>query len=187
MKYKRVLLKLSGEALSGKQGHGIDPEILKIFSNELKALNQMGTEVAVVIGGGNIHRGVSGSTKGMDRTTSDHMGMMAAVINALAMQDALEREGIKTRVLTAIEINRIAEFYYGFPEYLLKDVKELIPKNAGIIVFYRYPYGKVVRARTIRKAKRIKGCRKLTLEEQLRIAHLGTMRAWGLKKKLNKR
>ncbi|MDH5581171.1 MAG: UMP kinase [Bdellovibrionales bacterium] len=113
MKYKRILLKLSGEALSGNggDGSGINPETLKLFSEEIKELNGQGTEVAIVIGGGNIHRGVAGTTKGMDRTTSDHMGMLATVINALALQDSLEREGVKTRVLTAIEMREIAEPY----------------------------------------------------------------------------
>ncbi|MEK6623379.1 MAG: UMP kinase [Bdellovibrionota bacterium] len=111
MKYKRVLLKLSGEALSGNQGHGVSEEILDTLSLEVKDLNQKGVEVAIVIGGGNIHRGVAGATKGMDRTTSDHMGMLATVINSLALQDSLERKGVKTRVLTAIEMKEIAEPY----------------------------------------------------------------------------
>ena len=111
MKYKRVLLKLSGEALSGNQGHGVSEEILDTLSLEVKDLNQKGVEVAIVIGGGNIHRGVAGATKGMDRTTSDHMGMLATVINSLALQDSLERKGVKTRVLTAIEMKEIAVPY----------------------------------------------------------------------------
>lgn len=111
MKYKRILLKLSGEAVSGDTGSGINPETLKIFSEQIKELNDEGVEVAVVIGGGNIHRGVAGTTKGMDRTTSDHMGMLATVINALALQDSLEQHDVKTRVLTAIEMREIAEPY----------------------------------------------------------------------------
>lgn len=111
MKYKRVLLKLSGEALSGKQGYGICPETLDNLSVEVEKTLDLGTEVAIVIGGGNIHRGVAGATKGMDRTTSDHMGMLATVINALALQDALERRGVYTRVTTAIEMREIAEPY----------------------------------------------------------------------------
>ncbi|PIP90835.1 MAG: UMP kinase [Bdellovibrionales bacterium CG12_big_fil_rev_8_21_14_0_65_38_15] len=111
MKFKRVLLKLSGEALSGKQGYGIDPDTISTFVNEVKALFEMGVEVAVVIGGGNIHRGVAGATKGMDRTTSDHMGMLATIINALALQDGLERSGVYTRVLSAIDMQEIAEPY----------------------------------------------------------------------------
>lgn len=111
MKYKRILLKLSGEALAGKKGTGIDPEILEALSDEIKALIEMGVEVGIVIGGGNIHRGVAGATKGMDRTTSDHMGMLATIINSIALQDSLERKDVYTRVLTAIEMKKIAEPY----------------------------------------------------------------------------
>ena len=111
MKYKRILLKLSGEALSGDTGHGISPEILHSISAEVKELVAMGVEIAIVIGGGNIHRGVAGATVGMDRTTSDHMGMLATVINSLALQDNLERNGVLTRVLSAIEMQQVAEPY----------------------------------------------------------------------------
>lgn len=111
MKYKRILLKLSGEALSGDTGHGILPEVLNSISAEVKELVQMGVEIAIVIGGGNIHRGVAGATVGMDRTTSDHMGMLATVINSLALQDNLERAGVNTRVLSAIEMQEICEPY----------------------------------------------------------------------------
>jgi uridylate kinase len=111
MKYKRVLLKLSGEALAGKKGHGIDLSVLSRFSQEIKTLNNENIEVAIVIGGGNIHRGVSEKTIDMDRTTSDHMGMLATVINSLALQDNLERIGVTTRVLSAIEMREVAEPY----------------------------------------------------------------------------
>ncbi len=111
MKYKRILLKLSGEALAGEQNSGICPKVLDTLSSEVKNLIEMGVEVGIVIGGGNIHRGVAGATKGMDRTTSDHMGMLATVINALALQDSLERSNVYTRVLTAIEMQEIAEPY----------------------------------------------------------------------------
>lgn len=111
VKYKRVLLKLSGEALSGKQGYGICPETLTNLSKEIVKTMELGVEIAIVIGGGNIHRGVAGATKGMDRTTSDHMGMLATVINSLALQDSLERLGAYTRVTTAIEMREIAEPY----------------------------------------------------------------------------
>lgn len=111
MKYKRILLKLSGEALSGDQGAGITSEVLEMISHEVKSLHEMGVEIALVIGGGNIHRGVAGATKGMDRTTSDHMGMLATMINSLALQDSLERIGIHTRVMSAIKISEIAEPY----------------------------------------------------------------------------
>ncbi len=111
MKYKRILLKLSGEALAGKQKYGICPDTLTTLSQEVKTVHEMGVEIAIVIGGGNIHRGVAGATKGMDRTASDHMGMLATVINSIALQDALERRDVYTRVLTAIEMNEIAEPY----------------------------------------------------------------------------
>lgn len=111
MKYKRILLKLSGEALSGTKGHGVCPEVLDQISQEIVELNQMQVEVAIVIGGGNIHRGVAGSTKGMDRTTSDHMGMMATIINSLALQDSLERKGLYTRVMSAITMPEVCESY----------------------------------------------------------------------------
>lgn len=111
MKYKRILLKLSGEALSGTAEGGISPEVLDTIGDEIVRVYNLGVEVALVIGGGNIHRGVAGATKGMDRTTSDHMGMLATLINSLALQDALERKGLKTRVLTAIEMKEIAEPY----------------------------------------------------------------------------
>ncbi|MBC7539248.1 MAG: UMP kinase [Bacteriovorax sp.] len=111
MKYGRILLKLSGEALAGDKGHGISLDVLNTISFEVKELIEMGVEVAIVIGGGNIHRGVAGATVGMDRTTSDHMGMLATVINSLALQDSMERNGINTRVLTAIDMQEIAEPY----------------------------------------------------------------------------
>ncbi len=111
MKYKRILLKLSGEALAGNKGYGICPETLQTLSEEIKVLTEVGVEVAIVIGGGNIHRGVAGATEGMDRTTSDHMGMLATIINSLAVQDSLERCGVDTRVLSAIEMKKIAEPY----------------------------------------------------------------------------
>jgi uridylate kinase len=111
MKYGRILLKLSGEALAGDKGHGISLDVLNTISSEVKELIEMGVEVGIVIGGGNIHRGVAGATVGMDRTTSDHMGMLATVINSLALSDSMERNGINTRVLTAIDMQEIAEPY----------------------------------------------------------------------------
>lgn len=111
MKYKRVLIKLSGEALAGDQGTGISGEILNKISSEIAALQKTGCEIAIVVGGGNIHRGVAGATSGMDRATSDYMGMMATVINSLALQDALERKDVYTRVLSAIAMQEVAEPY----------------------------------------------------------------------------
>jgi uridylate kinase len=109
--YKRVLLKLSGEALAGDQKYGICPDILERLGQEVASIHQLGIQVAVVVGGGNIHRGVSGATAGMDRATSDYMGMMATVINSLALQDCLERNGLFTRVLSAIDMKEVAEPY----------------------------------------------------------------------------
>ena len=109
MKYKRILLKLSGEALMGDQNHGIDPVRMKEYAEEIKEIQQTGTEIAIVIGGGNIFRGVSGASKGMDRVQADYMGMLATVINGLALQSALENADVPTRLQTAIRIEAIAE------------------------------------------------------------------------------
>lgn len=109
MKYKRILLKLSGEALMGDQNHGIDPVRMKEYAVEIKEIQQTGTEIAIVIGGGNIFRGVSGASKGMDRVQADYMGMLATVINGLALQSALENADVPTRLQTAIRIEAIAE------------------------------------------------------------------------------
>jgi len=111
MKYSRVLLKLSGEALAGDAGSGIDGKMLDKIASEIAQLQKTGTEVAIVVGGGNIHRGVAGATTGMDRSTSDYMGMMATVINCLALQDNLERKNIYTRVLSSITMQEVAEPY----------------------------------------------------------------------------
>ena len=109
MKYKRILLKLSGEALMGNRQYGIDPERLAEYAQDIKDLTKKGVEVAIVIGGGNIFRGVSGASNGMDRVQGDHMGMLATVINGLALQSALEDAGVPTRLQTAIKINEVAE------------------------------------------------------------------------------
>lgn len=109
MQYKRILLKLSGEALMGERQYGIDPNRLKEYAEEIKQVVDKGIEVAVVIGGGNIFRGVAGASNGMDRVQGDHMGMLATVINGLALQSALEDEGIQTRLQSAIKINEVAE------------------------------------------------------------------------------
>ncbi len=111
MKYKRILLKLSGEALMGERQYGIDPQRLKEYAQEIKEVVSKDIEVAIVIGGGNIFRGVAGELNGMDRVQGDHMGMLATCINGLALQSALEDEGLQTRLQTAIEIKEIAEPY----------------------------------------------------------------------------
>ena len=107
--YKRVLLKLSGEALMGEQNYGIDPAVATQIAKDVSEIQGMGVETAIVIGGGNIFRGVAASARGMDRATADYMGMLATVINALALQDALEQQGVVTRVVTAIEMRAVAE------------------------------------------------------------------------------
>ena len=109
MKYKRILLKLSGEALMGTRQYGIDPVRLAEYAEDIKSITKEGVEVAVVIGGGNIFRGVSGASNGMDRVQGDHMGMLATVINGLALQSALENAGVPTRLQTAIHIEEVAE------------------------------------------------------------------------------
>jgi uridylate kinase len=107
--YRRILLKLSGEALMGEAAYGIDPEVTTRIASEVGELLTLGVEVAIVIGGGNIFRGLAASARGMDRATADYMGMLGTVINALALQDALEHQGVTTRVLTAIEMRAVAE------------------------------------------------------------------------------
>ena len=107
--YKRVLLKLSGEALQGPGQFGISSDVIEYVSEEIKSIYSLGVQTAIVIGGGNIFRGVSSSSKGMDRSTADYMGMLATVINALALQDFLERKGLPTRIQTALEIKQVAE------------------------------------------------------------------------------
>jgi len=110
-RYKRILLKISGEILTGEKGFGIDPDIIRQIAQEIKEVVSLGVEVAIVIGGGNIFRGMAASSKGMDRATADYMGMLATVLNGLALQDALEKMEVHTRVQTAIEMREIAEPY----------------------------------------------------------------------------
>ncbi len=110
--FSRIILKISGEALAGKKEYGIDAEFISLIAKELqKVITETGIQVAIVVGGGNIFRGLSGSAKGMDRSTADYMGMLATVMNALALQDALEKENLQTRVQTAIEMMQVAEPY----------------------------------------------------------------------------
>jgi uridylate kinase len=125
--YKRVLVKLSGEALMGQGDYGIDPAIIKRIAGELHELVEMGTKVAVVIGGGNIFRGAGLARAGMDRVTGDHMGMLATVMNALAMQDALESLGLYVRVMSAIRINQVCE------DYIRRRAVRHLEKNRVII------------------------------------------------------
>ncbi|MDY2777166.1 MAG: UMP kinase [Collinsella sp.] len=110
-RFKRVLLKLSGEALMGGNGYGIDPTVTEQLAREVKSIHEDGIEVGIVVGGGNIFRGLAGSAKGMDRAQADYMGMLATVMNALALQDAFEREGCSCRVMSAIQMNEVCEPY----------------------------------------------------------------------------
>jgi uridylate kinase len=110
-KYRKVLLKLSGEALQGEKEYGISAEVLETISDEIAEVNKLNIELAIVIGGGNIFRGIAGASKGIDRSTGDYMGMLATVMNALALQDSLEKKGIHTRVQTALNIEQVAEPY----------------------------------------------------------------------------
>jgi len=109
LKYKRILLKLSGESLMGEKEYGIDARVLKQYAGEIAAARELGVEIGIVIGGGNIYRGIENSSDGIDKVTGDHMGMLATVINALALQSALEHRNLRTRCLTAINMEQIAE------------------------------------------------------------------------------
>lgn len=111
LKYNRILLKLSGESLMGKKGHGIDPDTLEFFASEIKKIHSLKCQIGIVIGGGNIYRGLSAGEQGIDRVTGDQMGMLATVINALALQNACEKHDMYTRLMSSIEMNEIAEPY----------------------------------------------------------------------------
>jgi uridylate kinase len=111
-RYRRVLLKLSGEALAGPQGYGIDLEVVNTIAEQVKRVRELSVEVAIVVGGGNIFRGEAAATRGFDRTTGDYMGMLATVINSLALQDALERFGVQARTMTAIQMPQVADPYF---------------------------------------------------------------------------
>ncbi|MCE7946270.1 MAG: UMP kinase [Chloroflexi bacterium CFX4] len=127
-RYKRILLKLSGEALSGEGGAGIDPNQAAFMAHRVKAIHDLGVQVGIVIGAGNLWRGKIGVDRGMDQSTADYMGMIATVMNALALRDALEREGITTRVQSAIEMNKVAE-----PYIRLRAMRHLEKKRVVII------------------------------------------------------
>jgi len=126
--YKRILLKLSGEALMGDQTFGISPKMIRYVADEVKSVHDLGVQLAVVVGGGNIFRGIAASSYGMDRASADHMGMLATVINSLALQDALERKGVQTRVQTAISMHEVAE-----PYILRRAVRHL--EKGRVVIF----------------------------------------------------
>jgi len=109
LKYKRIVLKVSGEALAGDQGYGISPEVIRFVAGEIEAVHALGVQLAVVVGGGNIFRGLAATAAGMDRATADYMGMLATVLNGLALQDALEKRWVDTRVQSAMEMREVAE------------------------------------------------------------------------------
>jgi uridylate kinase len=127
-RYQRILLKLSGEALMGDQSFGISPDVIKYVAEEVQSVFDLGVQVAIVVGGGNIFRGIAASTYGMDRVSADKMGMLATVINSLALQDALEEKGVLTRVQTAISMHEVAE-----PFILRKAVRHL--EKGRVVIF----------------------------------------------------
>ncbi len=127
-RYKRILLKLSGEALMGDQGFGISPDVIKYVADEIRSIFDLGVEIAIVVGGGNIFRGIAASSYDMDRASADHMGMLATVINSLALQDALEKKGMQTRVQSAISMHEVAE-----PYILRRAVRHL--EKGRVVIF----------------------------------------------------
>lgn len=127
-RYGRILLKLSGEALMGDQGFGISPEMIKYVAEEVQSICDLGVQIAIVVGGGNIFRGIAASSFGMDRASADHMGMLATVINSLALQDALEKQGIPTRTQSAISMHEVAE-----PYILRRAVRHL--EKGRVVIF----------------------------------------------------
>ena len=126
-RYKRVVIKLSGEALMGSQEFGIGPDMIRYVAEEIRSVVELGVQAAIVVGGGNIFRGIAASSYGMDRTSADHMGMLATVINSLALQDALEKHGVQTRVQTAIAIHQVAE------PYILRRAIRHLEKGRAVI------------------------------------------------------
>jgi uridylate kinase len=129
--YKKILLKLSGEALAGQSGFGIDTEVLKVLAGDIKEIHESGVQIGVVIGGGNIFRGIKGATHGMDRASADYMGMLATVLNCLALQDALEQIGVFTRVQSAIEMRELAEPYIRRKAIRHLEKKRVVIFGAG--------------------------------------------------------
>ncbi len=150
-RFKRILLKLSGEALMGDQGFGISPDVIKYVAEEVRSIFDLGIQIAIVVGGGNIFRGIAAASHGMDRVSADHMGMLATVVNSLAMQDALEKKGIQTRVQTAISMHEVAE-----PYILRKAVRHLEKKRVVIFAagtgnpYFTTDTAAVLRAQEIR-------------------------------------
>ena len=132
LKYRRVLLKLSGEALMGNESYGIDPKVIDRLANEIAELCKQGAEIAIVIGGGNIFRGTGLAASGIDRVTADHMGMLATIMNSLAMQDALERVNLHARVMSALKMNQVCE------DYIRRRAVRHLEKGRVVILGSRY-------------------------------------------------
>jgi len=137
-KYKRVLLKLSGESLMGEKQYGIDEKRLAEYAAQIKEIHEQGVQIGIVIGGGNIFRGLSGANKGFDRVKGDQMGMLATVINSLALSSALVAAGVKARVLTAVRMEPIGEFYSKWKAIEHMENGEIVIMSAGSFLYYRY-------------------------------------------------
>ncbi|NPA36198.1 MAG: UMP kinase [Chlorobi bacterium] len=160
MKYKRILLKLSGESLMGEQGHGIDPKRLNDYAEQIKDITGMGVQTGIVIGGGNIFRGLSGASKGFDRYKGDQMGMLATVINALALSSALENIGVKARVLSAIRMEPIGELYSKPKAIAALENGEVVIFSAGTgNPYFTTDTGSSLRAIEIEADAMLKGTR----------------------------
>jgi uridylate kinase len=143
-RYRRVLLKISGEVLAGEKGYGIEPQVMDFIAGEIKDILDMGVEAAVVIGGVNIFRGIAATTSGFERTSADYMGMVATVLNALALQNFLEQKGIMTRVQSAIEMKALAESYIRRKAIRHLEKKRVVIFAAGhrkSLFFHRYGGG----------------------------------------------
>ena len=138
-RYQRILLKLSGEILAGKAGHGIDENVMADLADEIRQVHDLGVQIGIVTGGGNIFRGLAASTRGMDRVGADYMGMLATVINGLALQHALEKRGLYTRVMSAIEMARVCEPYIKDDKMTVQDlVQQASAKTGENIVVRRF-------------------------------------------------
>jgi uridylate kinase len=160
MLYKRILLKLSGEALMGDNSHGIDPDRIQLYCKEISSLVKTGVEIAIVIGGGNIFRGVSAASKGIDRVQADYMGMLATVINGLALQSSLEGMGIQTRLQTALKMEAIAEPYIKRRAVRHLEKKRVVIFSAGTgNPFFTTDSAAVLRAIEINAEVILKGTR----------------------------
>ncbi len=160
MKYKRILLKLSGESLMGDKRYGIDESYLAVYATQIAEIHKMGIEIGIVIGGGNIFRGLSGASKGFDRVQADQMGMLATVINSLALNSALQAEGVKSRVLTAIRMEPVGEFYSKQKAVSALEKGEVVIMSAGTgNPFFTTDTGSSLRAIEIEADIMLKGTR----------------------------